>query len=88
MLQKSFLQKDEYIRQRLESRLIDNHYLRLSELRLALEEFKTAERLLILDVGCGGSPYHALFPNANYKRADINTASNIDYQINQDSKVN
>jgi SAM-dependent methyltransferase len=64
-----------------------SHYLHLSDIRLALEPFKTEREIDILDFGCGGSPYRGLFPRAVYRRADFASLTNLDYVIDSDSGV-
>lgn len=56
-------------------------YLHLSDLRMALDSVATDKPLRILDYGCGGSPYQALFPNAEYHRADLPGNDGVDYLI-------
>jgi SAM-dependent methyltransferase len=80
----SVLAEKEYLRMRLDPRPGDDLYLHLSDLRLAIETFRSDQELRILDFGCGGSPYRSLFPNSEYKRADIGGVDNIDYKIPTD----
>ncbi len=56
-------------------------YLHLSDLRLALDHVATDKPLRMLDYGCGGSPYKPLFPNAEYRRADLPGNNGVDYLI-------
>src|SRR5690606_19843629 len=63
----------------------DSLYLHLSDLRLAMDTVATAEKLRVLDFGCGGSPYSSLFPNADYARADLPSVASTDYQISEES---
>jgi|JI6StandDraft_1071083.scaffolds.fasta_scaffold00181_26 SAM-dependent methyltransferase len=56
-------------------------YLHLSDLRLALGKVATDTPLRLLDFGCGGSPYRALFPRADYQRADLAGMSEVDFII-------
>jgi len=81
------LQREDYIRERLKPVPGDADYLHLVDLILALEKFRTDERLRILDYGCGGSPYRTLFPNAEYKRADFEAMDDLDYVIGNDSRI-
>src|SRR5690242_15339421 len=84
---KTGIQDKDYVRQRLEPQLGDPDYLHLADLLAALSRFRTDEKLVILDYGCGGSPYRSLFPNAEYKRADFGEMSDLDYAIGNDSKL-
>jgi SAM-dependent methyltransferase len=77
------LQRDEYLRQRLQPRPGDQVYLHLADLRRALTEFKTEASIAILDYGCGGSPYCTLFPNATYHRADHAKTTNLDFTTDE-----
>lgn len=81
------IQEEDYVRQRLEPRRGDADYLHLADLRTALENFRSDQKIVILDYGCGGSPYRSLFPNANYKRADFGEMKDLDYVIGKESKV-
>lgn len=56
-------------------------YLHLSDLRLALDHVATNKPLRMLDYGCGVSPYQSLFPNAEYRRADLPGNEGVDYVI-------
>lgn len=76
-----FLQSEEYLRERWEPRHGDEHYLLLSDLRLALEPYQTAEKLKVLDYGCGCSPYRPFFANSDYRRADYIDTADLDYKI-------
>lgn len=82
------LEKQRFVRERIDPRRGDPYYLHLSDLLLALKQFATEKRIRILDFGCGGSPYRSLFPNAEYFRADVPGAQNIDYQIDAGGGVN
>lgn len=71
----------EYGRVRWEPKPGDQGYLVLSDLRAALEQVHTSEKITVLDYGCGCSPYRALFPNADYRRADYLETETLDYLI-------
>lgn len=76
----------DYVRQRKFPEYRDLFYLSLSDIRLALEDFRNLERVSVLDYGSGGSPYADLFPNSEYLRADIPTEENLgrlDYRISE-----
>lgn len=85
----TIIQTDYYLRQRLAPQPGDSLYLHLSDLRLALEQIKSAEPMALLDYGSGGSPYRSLFPNAIYHRADFlqATSDRLDYQLDEYSRV-
>jgi SAM-dependent methyltransferase len=87
MESKTEIQNEDYLRERLEPRSGDPHYIHLSDLLMALEEFRSDEAITILDYGCGGSPYRSLFPNSEYKRADFVEMDDLDYVIGGDSRV-
>ena len=72
---------DVYLRKRLEPRPGEPLYLHLSDLRMALKPYQTDQSLMLLDFGCGGSPYRSLFPNSTYERADIAGVADLDYEI-------
>ena len=78
------LQLNEYLRQRQQPKPGDMVYLHLADLRQALAEFETDAPIAILDYGCGGSPYRALFPNATYHRADHAYTANLDFTTDVD----
>lgn len=63
-------------------------YLHLSDLRLGLGKVATDASLRLLDFGCGGSPYRKLFPNADYKRADLAGMSEVDFIIEPGKPLN
>jgi SAM-dependent methyltransferase len=81
------IENSDYLSRRLEPRPGDPDYLHLVDLLAALRPFATADQLSILDFGCGGSPYRSLFPNADYRRADFEEMSDLDYAIGNDSRV-
>jgi SAM-dependent methyltransferase len=80
---------DEHLRQRLSPMPGDDLYLHLSDLRLALQRHATEERLAILDFGAGSSPYRALFPKADYQRADftIEDSNTLDFVLDESLSV-
>lgn len=75
------------IRERLEPKISDEFYAPLSDLRLVLEKIKTTAAIKILDYGACNSPYASLFPEADYKRADIFACTGVDYLIGEDSRI-
>jgi SAM-dependent methyltransferase len=77
----------EYLRQRSSPIPGDPHYLCLIDLLLALKRIESTDRLIILDYGAGVSPYRYLFPNSEYRRADIGDLVKPDYLIKQDGSV-
>jgi SAM-dependent methyltransferase len=80
------LRGDPYLRERYEPHPQDGLYIILSDLKLALEPFRTDAKITVLDYGCGGSPYRTLFPNAKYLRADV-SGSGLDYLISKDGTI-
>ena len=85
----STIQSAGYLRQRLAPRPGESLYLHLADLRLAIDRIRSAEPLMILDYGSGGSPYRSLFPNADYRRADLLQADQdqLDYVLDQYSRI-
>jgi len=81
------LEDDAYIRDRLQPRPEDPHFLILVDLLKALGEFETAKPIRILDYGCGGSPYRRLFPNSDYVRADFTPCHKLDFLLPADSTL-
>lgn len=81
------LKHESFIRERIDPRRGDPYYLHLSDLLLALKQHATEERIRVLDFGCGGSPYRSLVPKAEYFRADVRGAENIDFEIDEGGRV-
>ena len=86
--QAKLLTDDSYRRERYDPRPGDVMYLHLSDLKLALEGIKSMAAIDVLDFGCGGSPYRALFPNARYVRADLQGTEDVDCVIDHNHRVN
>lgn len=82
------IQDKDYLRKRLEPAAGDADYLHLSDLLQAIGGFGTNDAIMVLDYGCGGSPYRSMFPNAEYRRADFVEMADLDYVIGSDSRVN
>jgi len=59
------------IRERLFSKPGDPLYLPLSDLLLAVKKAATSEPVTVLDYGAGLAPYRTLFPNSQYRTADV-----------------
>jgi SAM-dependent methyltransferase len=59
------------IRERLFPKPGDPLYLSLSDLLLAVREMATPEPVTVLDYGAGLAPYRSLFPNSQYRTADV-----------------
>jgi len=80
---------ETHLRERIAPRPGDSLYLHLSDLLLALQTHATEAKIDILDFGAGGSPYRAIFPNANYRRADfaIGNANGLDFVLDESLKV-
>lgn len=83
----SNLAADEYTRIRLQPDVADYCYLHLSDLRLAMGKLASESRIRILDYGCGGSPYRALFPNSTYHRADFVDVPGRDFEVEENTYV-
>ena len=77
----------EYVGQRMNPTAGQEMYLHLADLLLAMKTIATDDRLNILDFGANLSPYRALFPNSDYRRADIGGPGAEDYLIADDGKV-
>ena len=85
--QQQALRGAEFLRQRFHPRFGDRDYLHLSDLRLALGQFESAESLSALDFGSGGAPYRPLFPHARYACADIEAGPGVDFPIGADGAI-
>lgn len=68
-----------HLHARMKPDTADRDYLHLHDLLKSLEAVKERQSLSVLDLGCGDSPYRDLFPNGDYKRADI--AGDVDYPL-------
>lgn len=83
------LSSTEYVRERLHPEAGDPTYLHLSDLRVGIDTIRTDTAITVLDYGCGGSPYRALFPMADYRRADYaGGGDRLDYVLSTDGLVN
>ncbi len=78
------LAANDYVRERLEPRPGDPHYLALSDLLIALRSLLPATVSRVLDYGCGGSPYRPLFGDCVYHRADL-SGQDLDFQYGADA---
>jgi SAM-dependent methyltransferase len=78
---------DSYEEERINPEPNQRWYLILSDLKRALDAFATNEALKILDFGCGGSPYRSLFPNSDYKRADVKQYPGVDFLIDDNGRI-
>jgi SAM-dependent methyltransferase len=83
----SFLVATEYLRQRFKPRQGDQLYLCLSDLLTAIISLKPPQAPRVLDYGCGGSPYRALFGECTYHRADLAGGSNLDFEYSADGRL-
>lgn len=72
---------------RLNPKVRDLDYLHLSDLLLALKSQVVSAPQLVLDLGCGASPYRSLFPNADYRRADLAGTADIDFSLDETDSV-
>lgn len=73
----------DYRRKRLSPKPGEPGYMHRADLLLALRTESTNEKLNILDYGAGVSPYRSLFPNSEYRRADIVDFGALDYVIDE-----
>jgi len=85
-LEAIFGQKD-YVRKRLSPRPGEPGYMHRADLLLALKTEATIAKLSILDYGSGVSPYRSLFPNSDYRSADIESLGDPDYLIHENGTV-
>jgi SAM-dependent methyltransferase len=76
-----------YLRKRLSPQPGEPGYMHRADLLLALKTASTNENLTILDYGAGVSPYRSLFPNSDYRRADIADVCALDYVIEENGTV-
>src|SRR5262252_9519759 len=81
------LDAKEYLRQRLEPRPGDPLYLCLSDLLIAIRNLLPRRASRVLDYGCGGSPYRAIFGECTYHRADLAGGSNLDFKYGADARL-
>jgi SAM-dependent methyltransferase len=77
----------EYLRQRLEPRPGDPFYLCLSDLLIGIKNLAPLHISRVLDYGCGGSPYRALFKACTYHRADLAGMPNLDFEFAADARL-
>lgn len=82
------LSKNEFIRERINPKPGDEAYLHLSDLLIALQPIAATIKGVLLDFGCGGSPYQPLFDGVQYKRADVLADPGLDYVITDQGKIN
>lgn len=87
MLAKTQIDTDPYLRERLQPRPGDPHYLHLSDLLLALKRVRPVHAERVLDFGCGGSPYRDLFSANVYHRADFHGFADLDFEFGEDSVI-
>jgi SAM-dependent methyltransferase len=71
----------DLLRQRREPHPGDPWYFILSDLRQALDHVIGSANGVLLDYGCGASPYRPLFSVTEYKRADLPGVADIDYVL-------
>lgn len=75
------------VRMRLNPMPGDLEYLIVSDLLLAVREVATDAPIKLLDYGADLSPYKSLFPNSEYKCADIGGRGAVDYLLDEDGSV-
>jgi len=81
------LADDAYNRERLSPEYRDSFYIHLSDLRMFLDRVAKEPCGVLLDYGCGGSPYRPLFNTSSYLRADYVDVGNLDCRIGGDNKL-
>jgi SAM-dependent methyltransferase len=79
--------QESYVRERLQPGPEDPNYLHLSDLLIGLRKVASASKLRVLDYGAGVSPYRALFPHAEYERADIADVAGAKYVLGADGSL-
>jgi SAM-dependent methyltransferase len=77
----------DYLKQRLTPQPGELLYLHLSDLLIALKGVIPKNPSMVLDYGCGGSPYRPLFGSCTYHRADLAGGSNLDFEYGPDAKL-
>lgn len=82
-----FAKEEKYRRKRLAPQPSDAGYLHRADLLLALKSEATSENITVLDYGAGVSPYRSLFPNSDYRRADIESIGDPEYLIDKDGTI-
>ncbi len=82
-----FFSTESYVRERLDPQRCDAHYLHLKDLLDALKGIAGDRKELLLDFGSGNSPYVGLFPNAEYRRADMLELPGLNYRIREDGTI-
>lgn len=65
----------------------EKSFLPLTDVRSVISRYSTDSEVVLLDYGCGGSPYRELFPNADYRRADYISIMGLDYQVAEDCSI-
>src|SRR5215468_4458665 len=76
-----------YLKERLIPQPGDVLYLHLSDLLIALKALIPTHVSMVLDYGCGGSPYRPLFGSCTYHRADLSGGNNLDFEYRSDAKL-
>jgi SAM-dependent methyltransferase len=84
---KRMMANPHYLRRRLSPQPGEPGYLHRADLLLALKREALSTTLTILDYGAGVSPYRALFPNSDYRRADIVDFAAPDYLVTENGTV-
>lgn len=72
------------IGERLRPKFNDLNYIHFVDLLYALQaRVGSLPTISILDLGCGASPYRSLFPDSDYRRADLAGSPDIDYVVEE-----
>lgn len=72
---------------RLQPDLAHRDYLILADLLAWLKDTIPATKGVVLDFGCGDSPYHPLFGERPYARADLGPGEKLDFVIQPDETI-
>lgn len=83
----SVLSTGDYNRQRVGPLPKDEFYIHLADLLVFLMPYAKSASGVVLDYGCGGSPYRELFQCSEYLRADYVDCGGINIIIGQDGKM-
>jgi SAM-dependent methyltransferase len=76
-----------YIQSRISPEPSHIDYIHFADLLLFLKNACDGSYRTILDYGCGGSPYRALFPSGRYLRADFLPSPDLDYLISTTGRI-
>jgi SAM-dependent methyltransferase len=78
---------DDHIREKTMPSRRGALYLHVADLNEFIKAHRSEAPITILDYGAGASPYRKYFPNADYRRADIEGVGGLNYIIGSDSTI-